>query len=277
MATTNRRSRWMLAAIFGLVLLAVPASSFGGVFISVGIAPPALPVYAQPLCPGADFIWTPGYWAYGGTGFYWVPGVWIRAPFVGGLWTPGYWGWSAGLYYWHPGYWGHHIGFYGGVNYGFGYGGVGYTGGYWHNGVFAYNRTVSHVDVTRIHNTYSKTVVNNNASRTSYNGGTGGIHAEPNGAERAAEHEQHTAATARQAQHERAASANRAASAHRASSGHTGRGGAASHHATAAHSAAHRGSTHASNHASHNSGGGRAHTASHASGGGHASKGGRRG
>jgi len=196
--------------MFALVMLALPAASFGGVFLSVAIAPPALPVYVQPICPGPGYIWTPGYWGYGPDGYYWVPGTWVAAPYVGALWTPGYWGWSGGLYVWNAGYWGPHIGFYGGVNYGFGYGGVGYEGGYWHNGVFAYNTTVSRVDVTTVHNTYSRTVVNNNVSSVSYNGGKGGITARPNATERAAASEHHTAATSAQTQHEHAASTNRA-------------------------------------------------------------------
>jgi hypothetical protein len=303
--TIDVRSSWARSihtAILGLALLLVPASSFGGVLISVGIAPPALPVYTQPLCPGPGFIWTPGYWAYGPDGYYWVPGVWVRAPFIGGLWTPGYWGWSGGIYFWHPGYWGHHIGFYGGVNYGFGYFGVGYAGGYWHNGVFAYNRAVSHVDVTRIHNTYRRTVVNNTtSSRASYNGGTGGTRAQPTAAERTAEHERHTAATARQTQHEHAAGANRAqlasvnhgnpsvaGSPHPASlSGH---GSAASNsHIASSHNTAHNAKSAGSPHAntarrqmaSHTSHGAAPHSsaahrqsASRASGGGHGARGG---
>ena len=61
--------------------------------------------------------------------------TWVSPPAVGVLWTPGYWGWVDGVYLWHAGYWGPHIGFYGGVNYGFGYGGVGCQGGYWRGGV----------------------------------------------------------------------------------------------------------------------------------------------
>ena len=57
-----------------LLLLIVPASSFAGVFVSVTIAPPVLPVYTQPPCPGDGYIGRPGYWAYGGEGYYWVPG-----------------------------------------------------------------------------------------------------------------------------------------------------------------------------------------------------------
>ena len=29
------------------------------------MAPPELPVYEQPLCPQPNYMWTPGYWAWG--------------------------------------------------------------------------------------------------------------------------------------------------------------------------------------------------------------------
>ena len=66
----------MVAAALALA----PAASFAGVFISVGFAPPALPVYVQPVAPGDGYLWNPGYWAYGPEGYYWVPGVWVRPP-----------------------------------------------------------------------------------------------------------------------------------------------------------------------------------------------------
>ncbi len=110
-----------------------------GIGVSIRIAPPALPVYEQPICPGDGFMWTPGYWGYADGDYFWVPGTWVRAPFVGGLWTPGYWGWGGGLYAWHAGYWGRHIGFYGGVNYGIRLRrrGICWRRG-WRGGVFAY-------------------------------------------------------------------------------------------------------------------------------------------
>jgi len=197
--------------LFALAVLAMPniSSAQIAVGISVRVAPPAIPVYAQPVCPGDGFMWTPGYWGYANDDYFWVPGTWVRAPFVGGLWTPGYWGWGGGLYAWHAGYWGHHIGFYGGVNYGFGYGGVGFVGGGWRGGVFAYNRSVTNVNVTVVHNTYNRTVTNTNVSRTSFNGGTGGISAQPNAAEQSAANEKHTPATSEQTQHEHTASTNK--------------------------------------------------------------------
>jgi hypothetical protein len=203
-------TRWMFLVF---LLLAIPAVSWAqvAVGISVRIGPPAIPVYAQPVIPAPGYIWAPGYWAYGPGGYYWVPGTWVQPPAVGLLWTPGYWGWVGGVYVWHGGYWGPHVGFYGGINYGFGYTGVGFVGGYWQGGAFYYNRAVANVNTTIIHNTYNNTtVVNNNTTvnRTSFNGGPGGVNARPTTAELAAARETHVPATSLQASHEQAASKN---------------------------------------------------------------------
>jgi hypothetical protein len=199
------------AALVGLALAALPMASFAfvSVGISVNIAPPALPVYVQPPCPAVGYIWTPGYWAYDEGDYYWVPGTWVTAPTPGFLWTPGYWGWGGGAYLWHAGYWGPHVGFYGGVNYGYGYGGVGFEGGYWRGGAFYYNRSVSNLGGVHVTNVYNKTVINNvNVTRVSFNGGEGGVHARPNSHELAAEHDHHVAFTSMQRDHEHAASGN---------------------------------------------------------------------
>jgi len=177
--------------------------------VSITVAPPALPVYVQPPIPAPGYIWTPGYWAWGPAGYYWVPGTWVLPPAVGLLWTPGYWGWAGGVFAWHAGYWGPHVGFYGGVDYGFGYGGVGYEGGYWAHGAFFYNTAVNNVHGPQFHNVYNKTVVNNiNVTRVSFNGGAGGLTARPNAQEDAAMHEVQRGPTSLQAQHEHVASAN---------------------------------------------------------------------
>ena len=211
-----RKSRWMLLA---LLLSLIPASSYAGVLISVGFAPPVLPVYEQPPCPQPGWMWTPGYWAYGDDGYYWVPGAWVPAPSVGVLWTPPYWGWSGGVYIFHPGYWGPHVGYYGGVNYGFGYMGIGFAGGVWRGGIFAYNTAVVHVGVgpgwggNRVYvdrTVVERTTIINN-THISYNGGPGGIRHDPAPEERAAMHEQHMGASAVQQQHFEAARADRTA------------------------------------------------------------------
>ena len=198
--------------VVGAALALLPAASFAGVFISVGIAPPVLPVYVQPVAPGDGYLWNPGYWAYGDEGYYWVPGVWVRPPQVGLLWTPGYWGWGGGAYLFHAGYWGPHVGFYGGVNYGFGYTGVGFGGGRWVGGSFAYNTAVVNVNRTVIHNTYvDNTVINHTTvyNRTSFNGGTGGIQARPSAQEASYARENHIAPTAEQQNHVQMAHADR--------------------------------------------------------------------
>lgn len=201
--------RFVSYSLLALAMLIVPASSFGGVVISVGIAPPALPVYAQPACPGDGYIWTPGYWAYGPDGYYWVPGTWVLAPEPGFLWTPGYWGWGGSAYIWHAGYWGPHVGFYGGINYGFGYFGSGYDGGYWHGREFFYNRSVNNVTITNVH-IYNRTVVNHyGENRVSYNGGRGGIERRPDRDEERWAHERHVEATHMQIDHEHGARENR--------------------------------------------------------------------
>jgi WXXGXW repeat (2 copies) len=207
---SSKFGRRVGALLLAIAALTASAAADAGLYLSVTIAPPVLPVYEQPLIPGPGYIWTPGYWAWGPDGYYWVPGTWVVAPFVGALWTPGYWGWGGGVYLWHAGYWGPHVGFYGGINYGFGYTGAGYQGGYWQHGSFCYNRAVNHVNVTNITNTYNTTVINRTTTRVSYNGGSGGVVAQPTPQERIAERDRHTPVLPVQAHHELAASSDRA-------------------------------------------------------------------
>jgi hypothetical protein len=69
---------------------------------------------------------------------------------------------------------------------------------------------VTNVNVTVVHNTYTKTVVNNTTvSRASFNGGSGGIVAKPTATELVAARETHVPATTLQAQHQQSASTNR--------------------------------------------------------------------
>lgn len=200
-------TRLVRCLVLALVVMVISASSFAGVFVSVNIAPPVLPVYTQPACPGDGYIWTPGYWAYGADGYFWVPGTWVVAPHPGLLWTPGYWGFGGGAYLWHAGYWGPHVGFYGGVNYGFGYVGVGFLGGEWRGGHFFYNRAVSNVTITNVH-IYNRTVIEH-GGRVAFNGGPGGINARPSHDEESFMHERHFEATRMQMDHEHGARGNR--------------------------------------------------------------------
>jgi hypothetical protein len=208
-----RLARLVCLLFLAVGSLAIPSPSRAqvAVGISVQFGPPALPVYEQPPCPGDGYIWTPGYWAWDrdDEDYYWVPGTWVEAPEVGFLWTPGYWGWENGAYFFHEGYWGPHVGWYGGISYGFGYFGHGYEGGRWDHDHFYYNRSVNNVNVTEIHNVYNTTIINRNETRVSYNGGDGGIRERPSREEESFSRERHVAPVSVQNQHVQEARGNR--------------------------------------------------------------------
>jgi hypothetical protein len=201
----------VLSSFLALSTVAQPSMGFAQIEagVTVMVPPPAIPVYAQPPIVAPGYIWVPGYWSYTSDGYYWVPGTWELPPDPGLLWTPGYWGWADGAYVWHAGYWGPHVGFYGGVDYGFGYDGVGYQGGYWDHDKFFYNRAVNNVGSANFANVYSKPVRDGRGSRVSFNGGKGGTRARPTAQDQAATNDRHVAPTAPQTQHEHVAAGNR--------------------------------------------------------------------
>lgn len=204
-----------IALLLGLFAFSASSYAHWNVGVSVAFAPPPLPLYVQPLCPGNGYLWTPGYWGYDGDdedGYYWVPGTWVLAPRPGLLWTPGYWGAEGAYFAWHAGYWGPQVGFYGGIDYGFGYFGIGFAGGYWRDHDFVYNRAVTNVtnvSVTSVSvtNVYNNTGVNNQGtnSRVSYNGGPAGTRRRPSSTEEAAKRASNFGATNEQRRHELAA------------------------------------------------------------------------
>lgn len=202
------------------IVLIFSTASLAQVVISVTFAPPPLPVYEQPLCPAAGYMWIPGYWAFDPDydDYYWVPGTWVLAPEPGLLWTPPYWAWNGARFVFYDGFWGPQVGFYGGLVYGFGYFGVGYQGGYWRGREFYYNRAVNNVNVTVVHNVYNTTVINNTTvTRVSYNGGPGGTTARPTPQEQAAARARRAPPTSEQTRHIEAARSDRQL---RASSNH---------------------------------------------------------
>ena len=202
-----RPVRWVL---FALIFSIVSASASAGIYISSQFAPPPLPVYEQPSCPEANLLWMPGYWALGDDGYFWVPGAWAPVPYAGALWTPGYWAWEQGQYVFHDGYWGDHVGYYGGLNYGFGYMGIGFTGGEWRGGTFFYNTAAAHINFWKVHSIFRDrelvdryTLVRD--SHVAFNGGPDGIQYEASREERMYQLERHTERTDFQYQHEFAA------------------------------------------------------------------------
>ena len=176
------RARFALA--FALL---TPLAGWSQVALTITLAPPPLPEYAQPIIPGDGYIWAPGYWSWNSAqaDYYWVPGTWVLAPEIGELWTPGYWGYENSGYLWHGGYWGSQVGYYGGINYGHGYTGSGYQGGRWTQGGFQYNRAASNVNERVVHAMYNARVVNPvGASHASFQGGASGSHVQPTEAQR---------------------------------------------------------------------------------------------
>jgi hypothetical protein len=198
-ATLTMKIKLSTVTLAALLFAGLPlASSSAYIGISVGFAPPVIPIYEQPYCPGPGYIWAPGYWAWNGFDYYWVPGYWAYPPRIGFYWTPGYWGYSGGRYAFYDGYWGSRVGYYGGINYGYGYFGRGYYGGEWVGSTFRYNTAVTRVNTTVIKNTY----VNNNylkttTTRTSFNG-PGGVTATATAEEQAAAKAEHVAPTSEQ-------------------------------------------------------------------------------
>ena len=192
-----------------VLALLVPLGAWSQVSLSVTIAPPPLPLYAQPPIPGDGYLWTPGYWSWDpAAGDYeWVPGTWVLPPQPGFLWTPGYWAFSDNGYYWHGGYWGQRVGYYGGLNYGYGYNGSGYYGGRWDGGHFRYNQAVNNLPPGRVHNVYRAPVPARPATRESFNGGSSHYQARPSAGERQIQGAQHAEPTAAQVDHEQRARA----------------------------------------------------------------------
>jgi WXXGXW repeat (2 copies) len=193
----------LAASAFAQTCACAPSAAY---VIQADEQPPPLPEYDQPPIPAPGYYWTPGYWAWNNYDYYWVPGAWVEPPQPGLLWTPGYWAFGGGAYAFRPGYWAPHVGFYGGIDYGFGYAGAGYQGGRWDNGRFFYNTTVNNIAGAHIANIYNQPITSNTTiNRVSFNGGVGGVVAKPTNEELLAEKETHVRATTLQADQARAA------------------------------------------------------------------------
>ena len=211
-ASAMLRLRFLLPLLLtlGAAVSLRPAEAQMAVSISAPIPPPELPMYEQPPIPAPGYIWVPGYWAFGRDGYYWVPGTWILPPAPGLLWTPSYWASTDGAYVFVPGYWAPSVGFYGGIDYGFGYSGVGYDGGYWLGSLFFYNRLVNNFGAVHIDHVFTRPVADRRHNQVSFTGGQGGTALRPTPEQEALAREKHTAMTPPQFQHERAAALDRA-------------------------------------------------------------------
>ena len=164
-------------------------------------APPPIPDYPQPPAPAPDYVWTPGYWAWNASesNYYWAPGTWARPPRPRLLWTPGFWALTNGVYAFTAGQWGDRVGFDGGVNYGYGYGGSGYQGGQWRGDHFYYNTAVTNAPAG-VANVYQRPVPQAPPNHVSFVGGQGGLGARPTPQEAAEARAPHVPPTREQAQ-----------------------------------------------------------------------------
>lgn len=170
----------------------------------VNVAPPPLPSYEQSAIPANGYVWVPGFWAWREAvpDYFWVPGTWVQPPQHGLLWTPPYWSRVDGGYSFHAGYWAEQVGFYGGIDYGYGYPGDGYQGGRWEKDAFSYNRAVNDLGSLDIANVYDAAVAaDNRASRVSFNGGSKGTRARPASQQEALAASRHVGPTEEQRRH----------------------------------------------------------------------------
>lgn len=198
-----------LATAFCLAATPLQASAQVTIGFTIGQAPPPLPYYTQPALSEPGQVWEPGYWAWGPAGYYWVPGTWVTPPSANLYWTPGYWDYSNGGYAWNTGYWAPQVGYYGGINYGYGYYGTGFNGGYWRNNAFYYNTAVAAVNPHVIRRVYVNRAGIPVAVRTRYSfNGPGGVIRRPTARELIVMRGHHIVATPVQVAHARFAAQN---------------------------------------------------------------------
>jgi hypothetical protein len=67
---------FLLSVCLAATLGAAPSVSLGASEITSVMPPPAPRVEIAP--PARDgFVWSPGYWDWGGHSYYWIPGSWV--------------------------------------------------------------------------------------------------------------------------------------------------------------------------------------------------------
>jgi hypothetical protein len=126
----------------------------------------------------------------------------VQPPQPGLLWTPPYWSRVDGGYAFHGGYWATEVGFYGGIDYGYGYAGDGYQGGRWENGAFFYNRAVNNLGSQSVAHIYDQAQAEDTTeARVSFNGGGRETTARPTRHQETLASERHIGATSEQQKH----------------------------------------------------------------------------
>jgi hypothetical protein len=67
--------------------------------------PPPMRVESQAISPGANYVWTRGYWRWTGGNYSWVPGRWIVKPRPAAVWVEGHWERRSAGWIWIAGHW----------------------------------------------------------------------------------------------------------------------------------------------------------------------------
>jgi hypothetical protein len=120
------KSRLTVAALIALAAAYAPLPSMAqNVELYIGSAPPA-PLYERAPAVRRGYVWSPGYWAWGGHRHQWVPGSYIvERP--GYVYAPPVWQQRGGRWYMQQGGWNPR-------NDGYGYGRQGFYDGRGHDG-----------------------------------------------------------------------------------------------------------------------------------------------
>jgi hypothetical protein len=71
----------------------------------IDIAPPPARVEVRPVSPGAEFVWTPGFYVHRGGAYAWTGGTWTRPPRAGVMWVEPRYVVTGGRYFLQPGRW----------------------------------------------------------------------------------------------------------------------------------------------------------------------------
>src|SRR5579862_8813400 len=69
------------------------------------LPPPTAQVEVVPASPGGAYVWTPGFWFWGGGAYSWRGGRWVVPPAGYHTWRPGYWSAGPRGHHWTPGQW----------------------------------------------------------------------------------------------------------------------------------------------------------------------------
>ena len=99
------------ALILGLAgVLALSACAHGHFYAGVSVAPPPPPAAYGPIgvAPGPGWVWTDGFYAWGGSRWVWRPGRWARPPHRGYVWRKPYYERYHNGYRVHEGRWERH-------------------------------------------------------------------------------------------------------------------------------------------------------------------------